>query len=201
MEKRTASSLLTSVSLIIRAGNDDDDAWERLCRLYGPVIYTWAKNSGLQPQDASDVMQEVFATLMRNLSKFQKRTHSDSFRGWLWTVTRNKVRDLHRQRQSSEEAAGGSTALYRFNDLPDEPPSELSDEGKPEFNQLWSRALNLVQNDFEPQTWQAFWRTVVLAEQPAAVAEDLGVSVWTIYKAKSRVLQRIREEFNGIIDF
>ena len=201
MGHRTASSLVTSVSLIERAGKSDAVAWERLCRLYGPVIYDWAKNSGLQSQDASDVMQEVFATLMRNLPSFQKRTASDSFRGWLWTVTRNKVHDFHRKRQGSANATGGSTAMYRFNDLPDDPPSDMSVEGKQEASLLWSRAMALVQNDFEPQTWQAFWRTVVMGEQPAAVADDLGVSVWTVYKAKSRVLQRIRDEFNGVIDF
>ena len=203
MPNRSASSLLTSVSLIVRAGKSEPTAWERLCRLYGPVIFGWAKQSGMQSQDAADVMQEVFAALMKNLPKFEKRVDSDSFRGWLWTVTRNKVRDFQRKQQNSASASarGGSTALHRFHELAEDPPSSDSVIGKQELSQLWSRALRLVENDFEPQTWQAFWRTVVGNEQPNAVAEDLGTSVWTVYKAKSRILQRIREEFNGLINF
>ena len=34
----------------------------------------------------------------------------DSFRGWLWTITQNKIRDQFRYRQGAPQAEGGSDA-------------------------------------------------------------------------------------------
>ena len=56
-----------------------------------------------------------------------------------------------------------------------------------------------MRTDFEPQTWQAFWRTTIQGESPSDVAAELGVSKWTVYKAKSRVLQRLRDEFDDLL--
>lgn len=186
----------SSRSLIRRVQRDDHVAWERLSALYGPVIYEWARQNGLQPPDASDVMQEVFATLMKNIGGYSP---DGSFRGWLWTVTRNKVRDFHRRRLSREIGAGGTAAYDQMQNLPDIPPLADSDVGKQETSGVHRRALELMKTDFEPNTWQAFWRTTIGNENPAAVATDLGVSKWTVYKAKSRVLQRLRDEFSDLL--
>ena len=54
--------------------------------------------------------------------------------------------------------------------------------------------LSLVQGDFEPRTWQAFWRTAVDNLPAREVAGELGMTVGAVYMAKSRVLARIRQE-------
>ena len=53
----------TSSSLLERARAKDPQAWERLCRVYGPVVYHWARNAGLQDQDAADIGQKVCRTV------------------------------------------------------------------------------------------------------------------------------------------
>jgi RNA polymerase sigma-70 factor (ECF subfamily) len=89
----------TSSSLLERAKSRDPDAWRWLAEFYGPLVYNWARAAGLQPSDAADVAQEVFRSVSVKLADFRHdRTH-DSFRGWLWTITRNKVRDYHFQRR------------------------------------------------------------------------------------------------------
>ena len=52
----------------------------------------------------------------------------------------------------------------------------------------------------DDRTWKAFWRSAVEGDRPADVAADLGVSVWAVYKARSRVLQRVRTELEGLLD-
>lgn len=190
------SSQPSSQSLIRRVRNNDRVAWDRLCILYGPVVYEWAREAGLQSEDASDVMQEVFAVLTRRIASYQAH---HSFRGWLWTITRNKVVDAYRRRADHDVSAGGTAAFDRLMNLPANPPAEDSEVGKREASGIHQRALDVMKTDFEPQTWQAFWRTVVGDENPADVATDLGVSKWTVYKAKSRVLQRLRDEFSDLI--
>lgn len=169
-------------------------------RLYGPVVYRWARQAGLQPQDASDVMQDVFQSVTTNIGKFQSQANGGGFRGWLWTISRNKIRDHYRRLKSQARAAGGSEALNQIQQLPETPPSTASESGVIERSGVHRRALDLVRNDFEERTWQAFWRAAVEGDTPADVAADLGISVWAVYKARARVLSRLRQELEGFSD-
>lgn len=195
-----SSSDSTETSLIVRAQRNEAEAWQRLSQLYGPMIYGWSRRAGLQPNDAADVMQTVFVTLTRRINQFQRRTSRDSFRGWLWTVTRNKVNDHFRQLQNQAAARGGTDARNMLQALAESPPSSTSVEGQQELNSLWRRAIQLVQGEFEGRTWIAFWRTAVEGDAPKDVAADMEISVWAVYKARTRVLQRLREEFQGLLD-
>jgi RNA polymerase sigma-70 factor (ECF subfamily) len=190
----------TQTSLIRRAQQADPAAWERLTQLYGPVVYGWARRAGLQPPDASDVMQDVFHLLASKLRAFQRRNEKDSFRGWLWTITRNKVRDQFRRQNRQADAIGGSTAYQNLQQLADTPPEAQSNDGVAELNGIRRRALELVSGEFESRTWQAFWRATIEGDAPADIAADLGISVWAVYKARSRVLQRLREEFAELME-
>ena len=124
----------TSHSLIERAQRADHGAWEKLTRLYSPVVYDWARKSGLQPDDASDVMQNVFQTLTSNLGRFERRNGSDSFRGWLYTITKNKIRDHFRTLQGRERALGGTIAQEMMQEFPDSPPDDSSSDGRAELS-------------------------------------------------------------------
>ena len=198
--RHTSSDSSTSASLIRRAQRADQASWEQLSKLYGPVVYEWARQTGLQSQDAADVMQEVFQSLTQNIGKFNRETASGSFRGWLWTITRNKVRDHHRRLAGREKAAGGTEAYLRLLQMAAAPPPSDSDVGRAEESGVHQRALELMKTDFELRTWQAFWQTTIEGLAPAEVAANLGVSKWTVYKARSRVLQRLREEFADLLD-
>ena len=192
----------SSYSLVRRAQNADPVAWDRLARIYGPVVYGWARGAGLEPSDASDLMQDVFHVLTSKLSQFERRNKSDSFRGWLYSVTRNKVRDHFRAKGQQAQPQGGTNALQRLNEwpaLPETPPDELSVDGKSEVDGIRRRALELVSGEFESRTWQAFWRTAVEDDAPQDVASDLGISVWAVYKARSRVLAKLRAEFDELL--
>src|SRR5579872_2380249 len=96
----------TSSSLLARARSQAPGAWERLADLYCPLVYGWARRAGLRAEDAADVVQDVFRAVLAHLSSFRRERSGDTFRGWLWTITRNKVRDLQR-RQSGQPLAAG----------------------------------------------------------------------------------------------
>jgi RNA polymerase sigma-70 factor (ECF subfamily) len=194
----------TSLTMLARVREDDPAAWERLVRLYGPVIHRWCVRGGLQPDDAADVVQELFGTLLRKLDDFRRDRPGDSFRAWLWAVTRNKIRDHFRRLQKQPQGAGGSEANERLAQLLADDASDPSTVAGPGEGggalDVFRRGLELIEGEFEPTTWQAFWRVQVEEQSPADVAAALGLTPNAVYKAKARVLSRLREEFGDLLD-
>ena len=89
------------------------EAWRRLVDLYGPVVYRWCRQMGVNDADAADLVQEVFVAVAAHLEQFHRDRPEDSFGAWLRTVTQNKVRD-HLRRGRHQAAAKGGTDAYRY---------------------------------------------------------------------------------------
>lgn len=189
-------SVQTSLSLLMCVKGRDEMAWRRLAHLYSPMVYRSARKAGLQPEDAQDVVQNVFLSVASDIDRFQRNRAGDSFRGWLWTICRHKVLDHFREKERQALAAGGTTAQYRLQQLA--LPEPTSDDESRDLCRLRHRAVAMLSGQFEKHVWEAFLRTVVHGDRPADVARDLGVSVATVYRAKDRVLARLRTELDGL---
>lgn len=187
----------TSETLIERVRRHDQNAWRRLVRLYGPLVYYWCRHVQLQPADLADVFQEVFRAVAVNISDFQHGARDQTFRGWLRTITRNKLNDHFRQGKKAPFAAGGSTASARWQQFVDASDDDTSAPMADERVMLVRRALSLLKSDFEERTWKAFWRTAVDGLSATEVGQELGMSSAAVRKSKSRVLRRLREELGG----
>ena len=192
----------TSTSLLERLKGQDQAAWQRVYALYGPLVHRWCRQAGLQDADAADQVQEVFRAVDRKIGDFRRDRPGDSFRGWLRTITRNKVLDFQKDNAMGPVGIGGSDAQERWQQLPEE--SSAPDGGAAELAEetrlLYERAVTLLRKEFEPNTWQAFWRVAVDGQTPDEVAHALDISVNAVYLAKSRVLRRLREEFVGLME-
>ncbi len=190
----------TSSSLLDRVKGHEEDAWRRLVELYTPMIYGWCRRYQLGPEDAADTVQEVFQAVHTSLDGFRKHQPGDTFRGWLWTITRNRILNRFRADKKQPHARGGTDAQGCLLALPeaapgpaDAPPPTAADASR-----LLQQNLEPVRAQFEERTWQAFWRTVIREEPTASVADDLGITVNAVRKAKCRVLRRLREERYGL---
>jgi RNA polymerase sigma-70 factor (ECF subfamily) len=189
----------TSRSLLRRARQRDDEAWRRLTAVYTPLVYEWCRRAGLQTSDAADVAQEVFRSVASGLDDFRKEHPQDTFRGWLWTITRNRVCDHFRAAGGRPDAFGGSSARQVMEQVPSNPRGEEIDHSDRQLHsKLARRAVSLMQTDFEETTWRAFWLTAVELQPAQVVAEELQMSTAAVYKAKSRVLRHLREELDGL---
>jgi len=171
------------------------EAWQRLVDLYGPVVYRWCRQLGVGRADAADVVQEVFAAVAAGAIRFRRETPEHSFGAWLRTITRSKVCDHFRRRRGLLDAEGGTNAQQRLLNLPEaaEESLSLSATLKPD-SRFVHRALEVVRAEFEPRTWDAFWRIAVDGQSPAEAAEAMRLSLSAVYQAKSRVLRRLRRE-------
>jgi RNA polymerase sigma-70 factor (ECF subfamily) len=178
----------------------DPEAWDRLVTLFGPVLYRWCRQAGLQPSDAADSVQEVFRSVAENLEAFHRSSPGETFRGWLWTITRNKVRDHFRRQASFPQACGGTDAGERIEQLPEGDLSDSEEQSLQEpYRLVAQRALELVRSDFDEKTWQVFWRMTVEGHSSAEIAHDLGMTSNAVRQAKYRVLRRLREELDGLL--
>lgn len=191
----------TSLSLLDRVRGQDADGWRRLVELYSPLLYSWCRRSGLDGESSADVVQEVFAKVARSLGDFRRDRPGDTFRGWLRIITRNQLRDAARRAEREPRAAGGSTAYGQLAQLSDQDLEQsLSEHAAAEPGELFRRALELIRMNFEERTWRAFWQTTVDGRASVDVAADLGMSPGAVRQAKSKVLARLREEFQDVLE-
>ncbi len=189
----------TSSSLLERVKARDAEAWRRLVSLYGPIVYHWCRRMGLQPEDAADRGQEVFIAVAGGIAAFQHDQPGQTFRGWLWTITQNKIRDHFRQTGKQPPGIGGSDFQGFLAQVPGGESAPSTATGEPEpCGQLLRRGLEMVRGEIEERTWQAFWRVVVDGRSPADVGAELNMAPTAVRKAKSRVLQRLRQELGDL---
>jgi RNA polymerase sigma-70 factor (ECF subfamily) len=186
----------TSHTLLDRARGEDQEAWHKLLRLYGPLVTHWCSRGGVVGPDADDVRQQVFQAVVSGLKSFHHDRPGDTFRGWLRCITRTKLVDHFRRLQGQPEAQGGTDAQRMLQEVADQ---DLSDDPPEELNRLYHRALEMVRSEFEQRTWDAFWRTAVEGQAAADVAADMGLTPAAVRKARSRVLRRLREEMGDLI--
>jgi RNA polymerase sigma-70 factor (ECF subfamily) len=182
----------TPVTLLERLRTSlDDEAWRRFVNLYTPLLYAWAQRLGCPFADLPDLVQEILVLLVEKMPGFTYDP-ARSFRSWLRTVAHNRWRNLRRGQRQPVELA--SDADFAEPNPPD--PFWETDYRR----HLSSRALTLMQAEFEPKTWQACLECVVQGKSAQAVARELGLTPGAVYVAKSRVLRRLRQELAGLWD-
>lgn len=186
-----SASPATRPSLLLRLRDPRDGAaWSEFVDLYAPLIYGLARQRGLQDADAADVTQEALRAVALGAGKLEYDPSRGSFRGWLFTIARNKLRNFFAAQRHVVQGTGDS-ALHQW--LQEQPSAAESAEWDVACEQrLFTWAANQVRSEFQEATWQAFWRTAVEGQKAAAVAAALGISTGAVYIARSRVLARLR---------
>ena len=115
-----------------------------------------------------------------------------SFRAWLRTVVMNRIYENARPRRVTL-VTGGAPIDIAQDDL------STAFEETEYRGYLTSRALEIMQRDFEPTTWKACWEVIVAGKSASAVARELGMSEGAVYVATCRVLSRLRTELAGLM--
>jgi RNA polymerase sigma-70 factor (ECF subfamily) len=186
-------SPLTRASLLVRLRDGaNHTAWSEFVELYSPVIYGFARRRGLQDADAADLMQDVMRSISAAIGRLDYDRRQGTFRGWLFTVTRNKIFNFLSARRIRPQASGNTTT----NLLLDEHPE--ADDGADEWELAYQRrlaamAMDQIKGEFQEKTWRAFWLTAVEGVAAPEAAAAVGMSTGAVYVAKSRVLARLKE--------
>ncbi len=203
MKRATAGTSLgdsppTRASLLVQIRDAaNQGAWHEFIRLYGPIVYGFARKRGLQDADAADLMQDVMRSVASTISRLDYDRNRGTFRGWLFTVTRNKVFNFLSARRARPIGSGGTTVNRLLETHPD--GSDGSEVWEAEYQRrLAAIAMERVRGEFQESTWRAFWLTAVDGLPVAEATKQLGLSPGAVYVAKSRVLARLKEEVETI---
>lgn len=190
----------TRQSLLLRAQTGEENAWKDLTGLYRPLILGWLNRQGVPPRDLDDLSQEILLSVVKHLPGFEHSGHRGAFRSWLRTIVCSRTTDYWRAQGARTQASGGSGAAAALQQIED-PDSALNRQWDEEHDRyVVDCLLDLVHEEFEPDTLAAFRRLALEGAAGTEVAAELGMSIAAVYGARSRVLQRIRQEAHGLID-
>ena len=187
------SSPPTRPSLLIRIRDHADrESWAEFVEVYAPLVYGFVRRQGLQDADSADLTQDVLRSVAGAISRLDYDPRKGSFRGWLFTIVRNRLRNELKRRQRREQGSGDSAIAAVIADQP------ADDDWEEQWNhdheqRLFAWAAKRVQAEVESKTWQAFQYTTIEGRAAKEVAEELTMTVAAVYLAKSRVMTKLRE--------
>lgn len=190
----TASGPLTSVTLLGRLRHlpADPGAWQEFVDCYGPKIFRWCRQSGLQEADAEDLTQSILLKLLRVMQTFEYDP-TQRFRGWLRTVVQNAWHDLLRSWQRSRTETGNNGVIDSLDSVTarDDLITRLEAAYDRELLEL---ATSRVRLRIAPATWEVY-RLAAIEQMPVGeVAIKLNMKVAAVYKARNNVQKYLREE-------
>ena len=183
----------TRESLIIQVKDPENRAaWEQFVSVYRPVIVRTALARGMQAADAQDLAQQVLMAVASAVGDWERRDESTHFRHWLRCVTRNAIVNAL-SRGPKDRASGGSSIQELMAGQPQSDPVTESLIDWEYRRELYQLAAKIVQRDVQVDTWRAFELTVIEGMSNQAAAKELGKSLGTIYTARCRIMQRLRD--------
>ncbi len=166
-----------------------EEAWRALDERYRPILIGFARRLGLADADAADVAQEALLRFLQEFRGGRYERGRGHIRSFLVTLARTRAADLRRRRARRREARGDSAFVEL---AADEADSLWEEECR---HVILRQALDELRSStrMQERTIRAFERVALEGQEPAVVAEELGMSMDEVYVAKHRTLERLRE--------
>lgn len=156
-------------------------AWAYLYDEYSPRLLAYARSRGaVEPED---LVGEVFLQVVRDLTGFEGG--EPQFRGWIFTIARNRVIDDHRRRRRRPYDSTAPDAISLIGETGDVEAEALASLGDAEVRELLTR-LTPDQRDV------LFLR--IIADLPVEqVADVMGKRPGAVKALQRRGLSRLEE--------
>src|SRR5262249_26435073 len=149
----------TRPSLLVRIRDArDSQAWSQFVTLYAPLVYGYARKRGMQDADAADLTQDVLRAVAGAAGRLEHDPQRGSFRGLLFTIRRNKLRDFQSTRKRQCQGSGDPAA----HELLEQQPAPEEDVWEQQYQRrLFAWGAEQIRGQVQETTWQAFWQTAV----------------------------------------
>ena len=162
----------------------DERAYEKLIERFQTPVYNLAWRLLSDPADASDVVQEVFLKIFRNVNNFRGES---SLRTWVYRIA---VNESHNRRRWLFRHRRGETGIDEAFDDSDFRERPLTDDGETPFDFTMNREAQILLEEGLEAINPVFRAALVLREMEdlsyEEIASVLEVSIGTV---KSRILR------------
>jgi RNA polymerase sigma factor (sigma-70 family) len=180
----------TRPSLLLRLRDRSDRlSWQDFHRLYGQLLYRYARSRGVAHEDAEDIVQEVESSFFKAVDHFEYDAKKGRFRAYLRSaVVHAMARHARRQANNPQKL---DPQLF---DLLAEGQQDESDEAwerEWQLNEL-REAMEQVVAELDETALKAFELHVLAGRSVVDTADMLQISKWRVYRARNRVLDRLR---------
>jgi RNA polymerase sigma factor (sigma-70 family) len=192
-------SIATRETLLERLkGIDNHTGWQDFFDTYWRLIYGVAIKAGLSEDEAQDVVQDTVVTVARNIPEFEYDPAKCAFRTWLLNLTRWRIVDQIRKRQTLAANAQlvDSAAI-----------EEIADPRGMVLETIWEQewqanclgaATQRVKRQVSPKQYQMFYLHVLKELPIQEVARRVGANVGQVYLAKHRVGRLLKREIKRL---
>jgi RNA polymerase sigma-70 factor (ECF subfamily) len=192
LKRRSTKAPSTHATLLVKLrGDASAEAWQTFVDLYAPLVYGFCRSRGLQDADARDVTQQVLTSVHLAIRRFVYDPAKGKFRNWLGVATVHEMaRHERRARRAGKgQGDGGADVLAELIE------ATADSEWIEEFNSyIFKLAIDRVRPHFDADVWQAFELTWIQDIKPRIAAEQLGKPSAWVYKARYKVMERLRGE-------
>jgi RNA polymerase sigma-70 factor (ECF subfamily) len=183
----------TLAGLIRGAQRGAPESFDRLVDVFASRVFGFILRMTGSPQDAEDLMQEVFLRVVRMIGAYR---HDDRFEAWLFRIAANLVRDRARRarrapRLVSAQASGDDTGRTpsTMDELPGSPaPADARLIRAEEIDALNAALVSLTDAEREVIMLRHFGELSF-----KEIAEVMGTPLGTALARAHRGLARLRE--------
>ncbi len=162
----------------------DEAAYEQLIERFQTPIYNLAYRLLNDPADASDVLQEVFLKVFRNVENFRGES---SLRTWMYRIAVNEANNRRRWLFRHRRGETGMDDLFEDSESREKP---LMDAGETPFDFTMNREAQLLLEEGLAAINPVFRAALVLREiEDLSYEEIAGVLEVSIGTVKSRIVR------------
>lgn len=180
----------TSKSLLSRIAQGDEIAWEEFFQTYRPLIRLRGGDFGLSETEKEELVQETVLAVFKGAGRFHYDPGKGRFRDYLKAIVNSKAVDALRHRRTQ----GDGMTPDDIDSLSGSVPGDLEERWNVEWREhLLPQSLDELRTRLEPETYQAFELYALEGWPPKRVADFLGLGVSSVYVAKSRAVEKLRE--------
>ncbi len=179
----------TRASLLIRIKDPNaNEAWSEIHDLYAPLIYGYARRRGLSRDGAEDVRSDCYQAIVQQIKTYDYDRAKGGFKAWLRTMVDRRVIDRFRKKREQQANSGDLRELEAVH------PSAEEVFEKQWKNQHLKHCVEQLRSEVSRTTFEAFSIVVIEGRSVAEACDVLGMNANQVYKAKARMLRRVREK-------
>lgn len=174
-----------------------DAAWGRLVYRYQGQITVWCQKLGLQLSDAENVTQEVLVRLTKKIHLYDPT--KAPFAAWLRRVTVHVCRNYLRKQTKAATGTGDTDQMLRLQEVQDDAEGFWERVNREADRTLLREALTRTRAKVSGDAWRMFELTAIKKVAGGDAAVQLGVSAQSVYSARHRVMNVLREQLAALL--